>query len=77
MPASDAPPTPLVRIKGVHKRFGLLHVLKGIDLDVMAGEKVSIIGPSGSGKTTLLRCVNYIVDTFSPAITSRSMPFRT
>jgi ABC-type polar amino acid transport system ATPase subunit len=60
MPASDAPPTPLVRIEGVHKRFGLLHVLKGIDLDVMAGEKVSIIGPSGSGKTTLLRCVNYI-----------------
>src|SRR5271170_5479587 len=51
---------PLVRVEGLHKHFGLLHVLKGIDLDVRAGEKVSIIGPSGSGKTTLLRCINYI-----------------
>src|SRR5271166_2624670 len=51
---------PIVRIEGVHKRYGPLHVLKGIDLDVTAGEKVSIIGPSGSGKTTLLRCINYI-----------------
>ena len=58
-PASPAE-IPLVRMAGVHKRFGLLHVLRGIDLDVQAGEKVSIIGPSGSGKTTLLRCVNYI-----------------
>src|SRR5579883_336350 len=51
---------PLVRLEGIHKRFGELDVLKGIDLDVGAGEKVSIIGPSGSGKTTLLRCINYI-----------------
>jgi polar amino acid transport system ATP-binding protein len=51
---------PLVRVEGVHKRFGPLHVLKGIDLDVRVGEKVSVIGPSGSGKTTLLRCINYI-----------------
>jgi ABC-type polar amino acid transport system ATPase subunit len=50
----------LVRLEGIHKFFGPLHVLKGIDLDVGAGEKVSIIGPSGSGKTTLLRCINYI-----------------
>ena len=57
MPAAGAP---LVRLEGVHKRFGRLHVLKGIDLAVRAGEKVSIIGPSGSGKTTLLRCINYI-----------------
>ena len=51
---------PLVRLEGIHKRFGTLHVLKGIDLEIRAGEKVSIIGPSGSGKTTLLRCINYI-----------------
>ena len=50
----------LVRLEGIHKFFGPLHVLKGIDLDVGTGEKVSIIGPSGSGKTTLLRCINYI-----------------
>ena len=51
---------PLVRITDLHKRFGSLEVLKGIDLDIAAGEKVSIIGPSGSGKTTLLRCINWL-----------------
>jgi ABC-type polar amino acid transport system ATPase subunit len=51
---------PLVQIIDLHKRFGTLEVLKGIDLDVAAGEKVSIIGPSGSGKTTLLRCINWL-----------------
>ncbi|KMZ12061.1 putative ABC transporter ATP-binding protein [Candidatus Burkholderia humilis] len=50
----------LVRIDGLHKSFGSHHVLKGIDLDVMPGQKVSLIGPSGSGKTALLRCVNYL-----------------
>jgi polar amino acid transport system ATP-binding protein len=51
---------PLVRIVGLHKRFGELHVLRGVDLVVHAGEKLSIIGPSGSGKTTLLRCINWL-----------------
>ena len=51
---------PLLRIVGLHKSFGSLEVLRGIDLDVARGEKLSIIGPSGSGKTTLLRCVNYL-----------------
>ena len=51
---------PLVRIVDLHKSFGALEVLAGIDLDIMRGEKVSIIGPSGSGKTTLLRCINYL-----------------
>ncbi len=55
---SDA--QPLVRIVDLHKRFGSLEVLKGIDLQVASGEKVSIIGPSGSGKTTLLRCINWL-----------------
>lgn len=52
--------TSLVRIEGLHKSFGNLDVLKGIDLNVQQGQKISLIGPSGSGKTTLLRCVNYL-----------------
>jgi len=51
---------PLLGIEDLHKRFGELEVLCGVDLDVRRGEKVSIIGPSGSGKTTLLRCINYL-----------------
>jgi polar amino acid transport system ATP-binding protein len=51
---------PVVQIKNVHKRFGDLHVLRGISLDIEAGEVVTVIGPSGSGKTTLLRCVNFL-----------------
>ena len=57
---TDNAPRPLVEIRGLHKSFGALEVLKGIDLTIHAGEKVSIIGPSGSGKTTMLRCVNFI-----------------
>jgi polar amino acid transport system ATP-binding protein len=49
---------PLVDINGLHKRFGDLHVLKGIDLAVNAGEVTAIIGRSGSGKSTLLRTIN-------------------
>ena len=51
---------PLLRIVDLHKRFGALEVLSGVDLEVARGEKVAIIGPSGSGKTTLLRCINYL-----------------
>jgi polar amino acid transport system ATP-binding protein len=48
----------LVKIEGVEKFFGDLHVLKGINLAIEAGQAVSIIGKSGSGKSTLLRCIN-------------------
>ncbi len=51
---------PLFRVEKLHKRFGDLEVLTGIDLAVARGEVVSIIGASGSGKTTLLRCLNYL-----------------
>ena len=57
---ASQPMEPLVRLVDLHKRFGALEVLKGIDLEVARGERVSIIGPSGSGKTTLLRCVNFL-----------------
>lgn len=46
---------PIVQYKDVHKSFGDVEVLKGINLDIMPGEKVAIIGPSGSGKTTIIR----------------------
>ena len=48
----------MIEISGLHKRFGALHVLKGIDLTVERGEVLSIIGASGSGKSTLLYCIN-------------------
>src|SRR5258706_10665779 len=48
----------LVKIEGVEKFYGSLHVLKGINLNIEAGQAVSIIGKSGSGKSTLLRCIN-------------------
>jgi len=48
----------LLRIVNLHKKFGDLHVLKGINMEVEKGEVVVIIGPSGSGKSTLLRCIN-------------------
>jgi ABC-type polar amino acid transport system ATPase subunit len=49
---------PIVRAHGVHKHFGALHVLRGVDLEVAERELVFVIGPSGSGKSTLLRCLN-------------------
>jgi polar amino acid transport system ATP-binding protein len=50
----------MVRIEAVHKRFGRLEVLKGIDLTVRTGGVMVVIGPSGSGKSTLLRCINHL-----------------
>ena len=49
---------PMVKARGVHKFFGDLHVLRGVDLTVKPGEVCVILGPSGSGKSTLLRCIN-------------------
>jgi polar amino acid transport system ATP-binding protein len=51
---------PALSIEGLHKSFGALEVLRGIDLDVAEHEVVALIGASGSGKSTLLRCVNLI-----------------
>lgn len=51
---------PIVDVQGVHKFFGDTHVLRGIDLQVKAGEVCVILGPSGSGKSTLLRCLNQL-----------------
>lgn len=50
----------MLEIKNLHKSFGSVPVLKGVDLSVEQGDVVAIIGPSGSGKTTMLRCINYL-----------------
>ncbi len=50
--------TAMVEVRGVHKLFGDLHVLKGVDLTVERGEVCVVLGPSGSGKSTLIRCIN-------------------
>jgi ABC-type polar amino acid transport system ATPase subunit len=59
---------PVVRVENVHKSFGNLEVLKGIDMEVHKGEVVVIFGRSGSGKSTLLRCVNFLEDPTSGVI---------
>jgi polar amino acid transport system ATP-binding protein len=51
---------PIVRARGVGKRFQSFQALSGVDMDVMPGEVVCIVGPSGSGKTTFLRCINQL-----------------
>ena len=52
--------TPMISAQNVHKSFGQLEVLKGINLEVQAGEVACLLGPSGSGKSTFLRCVNHL-----------------
>jgi polar amino acid transport system ATP-binding protein len=50
----------MLKLEGIHKSFGKLHVLRGVDLSVERGGVVCVIGPSGSGKSTLLRCINLL-----------------
>ncbi len=66
-PATDTVPPhllpgaqPVLQMQGIHKRYGQLEVLRGVDLSAHAGEALSIIGSSGSGKSTLLRCMNLL-----------------
>jgi polar amino acid transport system ATP-binding protein len=58
--AAETATNVVVSAVDVEKRFGRLHVLKGVTLDVRRGETVCIIGPSGSGKSTFLRCINHL-----------------
>lgn len=59
----------MISVNGLHKQFGNLEVLKGIDLQVNKGQVIVVIGPSGSGKTTLLRCLNILEVPTSGSIT--------
>jgi ABC-type polar amino acid transport system ATPase subunit len=51
---------PRVALRGLHKSFDQLEVLRGIDLEIDTGEVVCVVGPSGSGKSTMLRCINLL-----------------
>ena len=57
---AEATGMPVVQAEAIHKSFGELVVLDGIDLEVASGEALVVIGPSGSGKSTLLRCINLL-----------------
>ncbi len=61
---SDETPdaTPVIEIRNLHKAYGALEVIKGVDLVARKGEVISLIGSSGSGKSTILRCVNLLED---------------
>ncbi|MDA8869892.1 amino acid ABC transporter ATP-binding protein [Rhizobiaceae bacterium] len=64
----------MLAIEGLHKSYGTLDVLRGIDMDVAAGEMVFLIGPSGSGKSTLLRCCNRLEEPQRGTITLEGVP---
>ncbi len=57
-PSASAPQTPAIVLEDVHKWYGRVHVLRGLSLNVAAGERIVICGPSGSGKSTMIRCIN-------------------
>lgn len=55
-------PVPVIQIRNLHKSYGALEVLKGVDIEAKPGQVISLIGSSGSGKSTLLRCCNLLED---------------
>jgi polar amino acid transport system ATP-binding protein len=78
MPHNRAMPqtAPVLSVRDLHKAFGALEVLKGVDLTAREGEVVSLIGSSGSGKSTLLRCVNLLEDSQRGEIAFEGEPVR-
>ena len=68
---------PIIKIENIHKRFGKVHALRGVTLEVKKGEVVVIVGPSGSGKSTLLRCINRLEEYTSGKIIVDGIPLDT
>ncbi|MBY6046423.1 amino acid ABC transporter ATP-binding protein [Vannielia litorea] len=66
----------MIEIRGLHKAYGSLEVLKGVDMAARKGEVVSLIGSSGSGKSTLLRCANLLEDSQQGEILFKGEPVR-
>ena len=66
----------LLHVHDIHKSFGPLEVLRGVDLSVDRGDVVAILGPSGSGKTTLLRCLNFLEQADRGTLTFGGEEFR-
>ena len=66
--------TPVIQISGLHKAYGALEVLKGVDVTAPKGHVISLIGSSGSGKSTLLRCCNLLEDSQQGEITFKGEP---
>ncbi len=73
-PATD--PSPVIEIKNLHKAYGALEVLKGVDIAAPKGHVISLIGSSGSGKSTLLRCCNLLEDSQQGEILFKGEPVR-
>ncbi len=67
-------PEPVIEIRGLHKSYGALDVLKGVDISAKRGDVVSLIGSSGSGKSTLLRCANLLEESQAGDILFKGEP---
>ena len=64
----------MIRLEGINKSFGRLHVLRDVSLEIQKGEVVCLIGPSGAGKSTLLRCINHLEPLDSGTIYIEDIP---
>jgi len=71
---SDA--TPVIEIRNLHKAYGSLEVIKGVDITAHRGDVISLIGSSGSGKSTILRCINLLEDSQQGDIVFKGEPVR-
>ncbi len=75
-PGTPAPGTPIIDIRKLHKSYGTLEVLRGVDIRAGRGDVVALIGSSGSGKSTLLRCCNLLEDSQQGEIVFNGDPVR-